>query len=225
MSIDALLKDCFLCRDLDKDELAALNAIASFRKVKKGEMIFFEGDPATGFFVLLEGQVRIYKAAPDGKEYTLHLINPGQMFAEAAIFRGETFPANGAARQDSTIAFFPKDKFIALITGSPQISLKMLSALSGFVRQFNRQVEELSLKEVSARLASYFLKMTARAGNNVFLLEISKSELARTLGTVSETLSRNLKKMKELGVIEVDGQTITVRDMNLLRNLAEGEKI
>jgi len=157
MPFESLLKNCYLCRDLDENELAALNAIASFRKVKKGEMIFFEGDSATGFFVLLTGQVRIYKASPDGKEYTLHLINPGQMFAEAAIFRGETFPANGAALRDSAVAFFPKDKFTALVTGSPQISLKMLSALSGFVRQFNRQVEELSLKEVSARLASYFL--------------------------------------------------------------------
>ncbi|MBN1211901.1 MAG: Crp/Fnr family transcriptional regulator [candidate division Zixibacteria bacterium] len=224
MSIESLLKNCYLCRDLDPDELAALNAIASFRRVKKGEMIFFEGDQAAGFFVLLEGRVRIYKASPDGKEYTLHIINPGQMFAEAVIFEGETFPANGAALQDSSVAFFPRDKFIALITGSPQISLKMLSALSEFVRQFNRQVEELSLKEVSARLASYFIKKTAGTGNNVFLLDISKAELARSLGTVSETLSRNLRKMKELGVVRVDGQTITVLDPDRLRKIADGDK-
>ena len=225
MSIEDLLKNCYLCRDLDRDELAALKAIASFRRVKKGEMIFFEGDPATGFFVLLQGIVRIYKASPDGKEYTLHRINPGQMFAEAAIFRGDSFPANGVALQDSAVAFFPRDKFTTLITGSPQISLKMLSALSDFVRQFNRQVEELSLKEVSARLASYFMKISDETGKNVFRLEISKSELARSLGTVSATLSRNLKKMKELGIIKVDGQTITVLDPDFLRNIAEGEKI
>jgi CRP-like cAMP-binding protein len=86
-------------------------------------------------------------------------------------------------------------------------------------------VEELSLKEVSARLASYFLKISDETGKNVFKLEISKSELARSLGTVSATLSRNLKKMKELGVIKVDGQTITVLDPDFLRNIAEGEKI
>jgi CRP-like cAMP-binding protein len=77
MSIEDLLKNCYLCRDLDRNELAALKAIASFRRVKKGEMIFFEGDPATGFFVLLQGIVRIYKASPDGKEYTLHLFSGG----------------------------------------------------------------------------------------------------------------------------------------------------
>jgi len=221
----SLLKSCHLCKDLDPAEFADLAAIALVKKVNKGEVLFFEGDRATGFFVLLSGRVRIYKASPDGREYTLHTINPGQMFAEAVIFKGDTFPANGAALDDSIVAFFPKDKFISLVTRSPQISLKMLSAIAEFVRQFNRQVEELSLKEVSSRLASYLLKMITKTGNNTFMLEISKSELARSLGTISATLSRNLKRMKDLGVIRVNGQVITVLDLKSLQNIASGEKI
>jgi len=225
MDYQPLLKNCYLCRDLDAVEMAAMTAIAAFRKVKKGEIIFFEGDRAYGFYVLLEGLVRIYKSSPDGREYTLHRIGAGQMFAEAAIFRGKTFPANAVALEPSIIAYFSKDRFIDLITDSPQISMKMLSALSGFIRDFNRQVEDLSLKEISARLASFLLKKITASPDNTVRLEMSKSELARSLGTISATLSRNLKKMRELGVIKVDGQMIVVLDSDRLQNIAEGEKI
>lgn len=225
MEYPELLKNCPLCRDLDPSELDALTAIAAFKKINKGEIIFFEGDPAIGFFVLLRGQVRVYKASPDGREYTLHRIGPGQMFAEAAIFRGKTFPANAAAVEPSAAAFFPRQSFIDLITASPQISLKMLSALSAFIRDFNRQVEDLSLKDVSARLASYLLDKVAGRPDNTVRLEVSKSELARSLGTVSATLSRNLKKMRELGAIEVSGQKITILAPDRLKNIAAGEKI
>ena len=199
--------------------------IVSIRKVDKSEILFFQGDRADGFYTLLSGRVRIYKASPDGKEYTLHIIRPGQMFAEAAIFGGEIFPANCMALEDSTVAFFPRVNFINLITQSPQISLKMISALSGFVREFNQQIEDLSLKEVSARLASYLLRKASKAKNDKIILDISKSELANLLGTISETLSRNLKKMRELGVIEVDGKDITILDPARLQSIAEGEKI
>lgn len=224
MDYERLLRNCYLCKDLDERELSALSEIGSHSQLDKGRILFLEGDEAAGFYVLLSGKVRIYKASPDGKEYTLHMINPGQMFAEAAIFKGGTFPANCAAIEDSVVTFFPKDRFVGLITKYPQISLKMISALSGFVRDFNKQVENLSLKEVSARLASYLLRMSEESGRNEFELEISKAELASSLGTISSTLSRNLKQLRDLGVIRVDGKKIAILDANRLKTIAHGEK-
>lgn len=225
--VDALglLKRSYLCRDLDERELAALAQIASVRSAKKGEILFLEGDAAAGFFVLLSGAVRIYKASPEGKEYTLHHIQAGQMFAEAAMFRGETFPANCVATDDSTVAFFGKDRFVRLIGDSPRMSLKMIAALSGFVREFNQQIEDLSLREVPARLASHLLRKAEKAGAGQVTLDITKAELARSLGTVSETLSRNLKKLRDLALIEVDGKNITILDPARLQAVADGEKI
>ena len=88
MDLKENLRKCQLCTELDDSELDELAAICKPRSVSKGEILFFEGDPATGFFLLLDGRMRIYKASPDGKEYTLHQIEPGQIFAEAAIFKG-----------------------------------------------------------------------------------------------------------------------------------------
>jgi len=224
MDTERLLRNCYLCGDLDEKELSAVREIGSNRRVDKGSILFFEGDEATGFYILLSGKVRIYKASPDGKEYTLHLISPGQMFAEAAIFRGGTYPANCAAIEDSIVTFFPKDRFVGLITRYPQISLKMISALSDFVRDFNQQVEALSLKEVSARLASYLLNMAEKAGSDEFELEISKAELASSLGTISETLSRNLKYLRDLSVVIVDSRAIKILNKERLKSIALGEK-
>jgi len=225
METDKLLRRSFLCAELDANELESIAEIVSIRNVTRGEAVFFQGDPATGFYILLSGSIRIYKASPDGKEYTLHNIRPGQMFAEAAIFGSEQFPANCMALEESVIAFFPKEKFIRLIAESPQISLKMISALSGFVREFNQQIEDLSLKEVSSRIAAYLLRKSEESKNDTIILRSSKSELANSLGTISETLSRNLKKLRELDIVKVDGKKIVILDRDRLRKLADGEKI
>jgi len=202
-----------------------LERIVSVRTLSKDQLLFTQGDNATGFFVLLSGSVRIYKASADGREYTLHRITPGQMFAEAAIFDGVTFPANAVTTGESVVAYIPKDQFINLITQSPQISLKMIAALAGFVRDFNQQIEDLSLKEVSARLASFILRKVDASDGDTLTLETTKSELARSLGTTSESLSRNLRKMRDLKIIENRGNLIEVLKRDHLRSIAEGEKI
>ena len=219
------LRHCSLCRELDEKELKALAEIASVRRPAKGDILFWEGDHATGFYVLLAGSIRIYKASAEGKEYTIHQIRPGQMFAEAAIFGGQHYPANCAALTDSEVAFFPKDRFLHLIKTSPDISLKMIAGLSAFVREFNQMVEDLSLHEVSARLARFLLAEGERTQGDTFILDTTKAELANKLGTVSETLSRNLKKFRELQVIQVEGDRITLLDFPRLKSIADGEKI
>jgi len=225
MDAKLLLKNSYLCRELDAEELEALSRVVSLRRVSKGEILFLQGDEAEGFYLLLAGGVRIYQVSAEGKEYTLHRIRPGEMFAEAAIFKGRTFPANCTAMENSVVAFFPKADVIDLLTRSPQISLKMIGALSAFVRDFNRQIEDLSLKEVPARIASYLLRMSEKSGSRSFTLDTTKTELATSLGTTSETLSRNFRKLKELGAIRVVGNDITLVDIPRLQAIAGGEKI
>ena len=223
--MEKLLHNAPLFRELDPQEFESLRGITQLRRFDNETMLFFEGDPAAGFFVLLSGRVRIYKSSPDGKEFTLHQITPGQMFAEAAIFRGKTYPANCMAMEDSEAAFIPKDQFIALITKYPNISLKIIGSLSRWLREFAAKLEDLSLKEVPARLASYLLRQQQKLKMSSFELDVTKSELASELATISETLSRSLKKLKDLEVIAVEGKRITILDSDHLESIATGEKI
>ncbi len=187
-------------------------------------MLFLDGDTATGFFVLLDGQVRIFKSAPDGREYTLHVIEPGQMFAEAAIFRGDTFPASCQALVDSEVVHFPKREFVELVTHYPQIALKIIARLSTWLREFTHKLENLSLREVPARLAWYLLRQRRIQGIDQFRLPTSKSELAKELGTIPETLSRSLRKLKTACLIAEVGDRVEIRDPEALAELASGEK-
>jgi len=220
-----LLNKCTLFSELDNDEIEELNNIARIRNVNKKSVLFLEGDPATGFFLLLSGSVRIYKSSPEGKEYTLHLIRPGHVFAEAAIFKGKGYPANCVALEDSVVAFFPKNEFIQLLKTSPQIALKIIGSLSAWLRDFTLMIEELSLKEVPARLASYLLSEYEKSGNQGFDLTISKTQLATRIGTISETLSRTLRKFRDAKIIIVTGKKIEILNPISLESIADGEKI
>ena len=219
------LKRSRLCRGLDDAELHKMAEIVSLRNLNKGEILFFEGDSADGFYLLFAGQVKIYKASADGKEQILHQIMPGQIFAEVAIFHGGQFPANCTAVKDSTVGFFPREEFLKLLGESPQISLKIIGSLSAFLREFTELVENLSLKEVPARIAGYLLKLSEESGNSTVILELTKSELAKQLGTLSETLSRGLRKLIDIGAISVDGKKITILAPDRLSDIALGEKI
>jgi len=218
------IKKSLLFAGLDSNELQSLSDTIAIKRLKKGEILFFDGDIASGFYAVFEGRIRIYKSNPDGKEYTIHIIKPGQIFGEVAIFDGKYFPANSMAISDSVVGFFPKDRFLGLIKQHPNISLKIIGSLARFLREYNQMVEDLALKEVPARIARYLLDQTEKNNKNVISLETSKTELAVKLGTISETLSRNLRKMKDSGILKVDNQQITILDIDRLISIAEGEK-
>lgn len=225
MDLKDKLAQTQLCSELSPAELGQLAAIVRAGRLDKGELLFLEGDTAEGFYLLLAGGVRLYKASAAGREQTLHQVRPGQSFADAAIFRGGRFPANCIATRDSEVAFLPAREFVRILAESPTISLKMIGSLAGYLREFAQLIESLSLREVSVRLATQLLNLAEEADSLTFSLPTTKQELARKLGTAGETLSRNLRKLKERKLIEVSGRQITILDPEALADFADSEEI
>jgi CRP/FNR family transcriptional regulator len=214
-----VLKQCPMFAGVTDEDLTQLLQICRSREYEKGELLFSEGDPATGFYVLARGKVKIYKLSPEGKERILHIVHPVATFAEAAIFGDGLYPAYAEPLETSTLVFFPKRDFLALLQEQGRIAINMIGGLSRFLRQFASQVEELTFKDVPARLARYILDF---AGGAVSItLPISKSQLASNLGTVSETLSRTFRKLSDDDIIRVQGKTIEILDADRLADLAE----
>jgi CRP/FNR family transcriptional regulator len=190
----------------------------------KGQRIFSEGDEGSGLYVVLTGQVKIFKLSSGGKEQILHIFGPGNPFGEIAMFAGESFPANAEAFSDCRVLFFSRDGFIRCIREDPSLAFNMLAVLSRRLRKFAALIEDLSLKEVPGRLAAYLLFLSRQKGGaEEVRLEFSKGQLASLLGTIPETLSRILAKMSRQGFIEVSGSTIILLDPDGLEELAEGE--
>lgn len=214
-----------LFEGLPETQLRELAAIARIRNYKKGEPVFFEGEEGSGFFVVLAGRVKIFKASPEGKEQILHMFETGECFGEVAVFTGQGYPANAQSESKSTLLYFPRDRFVELIREEPSLALNMLGVLSMRLRRFAGLIESLSLKEVPGRLAAYLLYLNEKEKNARELkLDISKGQLAGLLGTIPETLSRILNKMSRIQLIKSDGSVITILDRTALEELAAGER-
>ncbi|CAB5144107.1 Hcp transcriptional regulator HcpR (Crp/Fnr family) [Olavius algarvensis associated proteobacterium Delta 3] len=215
-----------LFRRLTASGLEALEKIVEDRRYPKGAAIFMEGDNADGFYIVAGGQVKIFKLSLEGKEHILHIFGPGHPFGEVPMFSGGKFPANAQSTRKSRLLYLPKASFIRLITSNPQLCLNMLADLSLRLRQFTIQIENLSLKEVPGRLASYLIYLADEQGNpDAVSLNISKGQLASLLGTIPETLSRIFAKMTGDGLIRVQGREIRLMDVEGLRVLADTGKL
>jgi CRP-like cAMP-binding protein len=225
-----LLRKIYLFSGIGEADLSTLAEMAVSKDFSRQAAIFREGKEVQGFYVLLTGQIKLTKSSPDGKEYIIRLVGPGETFAEAAVFGDTPYPATAIALEDCQTLFFPKARFLQHLAASPTLSRNMLATLSRLMLHLTKQLEDLSLKEVSARLARYLLERCGDEQGKVAKgascdLPTTKTQLAAYLGTIGETLSRTLSRLKSLGVIEMDKGKITIIDPAALQNMARGSKL
>lgn len=220
MDTRSIIRRCHLFAAVTDEDLDYLTRVAKARDHDRGEVLFSDGEKALGFYVVGSGKVKIYKLSPEGKERILHIVHPGGTFAEAAIFGNGLYPAYAEPLEKAHLLFFPKNEFLALLHEHSQIAINMIGGLSRFLRQFATQIEELTFKDVPARLARYLLDLAGDEAGQVEL-PISKTQLASNLGTVSETLSRTFRKLSDDAIIEVRGKVIAILDRDRLEDLAE----
>jgi CRP/FNR family transcriptional regulator len=228
MSLSESLKHTMLFVGLADDVRESLAKMAVERHFPAGQLLFREGEPADGFYVVLDGKVKVFKLSPDGRQQILHLFGPGQAFAEAAMFAGETFPAFAETLAESRLAFFPRDRFVKALTESPALALGLVTALSRLCHHLAGMVEQLALSDVAGRLARYLTDLARRKGVPLkkgaqVRLDIPKAELARHLGTAPETLSRALGRLMAADLVDVEGKVVTFRNAARLEALAGGE--
>jgi CRP/FNR family transcriptional regulator len=215
---------------LKEGDLKRIRAIASLKQIKKKEILFSDGEEARGFYVILSGRVKLFKVSPDGKEQILHIVSAPDAFAEAVLFLEGTYPAFAEAITDCQLLFFPRRDFVQFIEKNPRLSINMIVTLSHYVKRFASLIEELSLKEVSSRIAKYIVDLSMRSSKEhknpkEVELDLSKTQLALKLGTISETLSRTLAKMKAKRIIDVKKNKIIILNREALEELASGLKV
>jgi len=211
-----------LFNGLPADQLSAIRQIAVEKQFNKGQTIFSEEDETKGLFVVVEGRVKVYKVSSEGKEQILHIIEAGQSFGEVTVFTGQQMPAHAQTLAKSRLLLFPRSAFVGLVTANPSLALNLLAIMSKKLRQFAVQIENLSLKEIPARLASYLIYLAEEQGSaDAVTLDVSKGQLASLLGTIPETLSRIFAKLSGQNLIRVEGPKITLLDLEGIEDLAE----
>jgi CRP-like cAMP-binding protein len=210
-----VLRKAPLFATLPDEDLRLLASLAVPRRFGKRDMVFREGEPAEGFFVMSSGKVKVFKLSEEGKEQVLHVLEPGHTFAEAVIFEGGVYPAHAETLTDAEMLFLPKRPFLELLEKHPKVAIRMLASLSRWLKRMTDLVESLSLRDVEARLVLFLYEELKNRGispkDGVALeLGVSKNVLASRLGTVPETFSRTLKRLQDEGLIAVRGKQIRI---------------
>lgn len=205
---------------LPPEQLAKIAQLARPASYEKGEIIFHQGDEGNGFYVVQSGRVKVFKVSKSGKEQILHIFSTGDNIAEVPALDGKSFPASAEALEQTELLFFPRQFFLSLLEQNPTLAVNMLKSFARHMRRFSHLIDNLSLREVPGRLATYLFKLSAQAdGANTVELDLNKGQIAAMLGTIPETLSRVLYKLSREGLIEVEGNRITLVDRDRLQQL------
>ena len=206
---------------LSEVELAFLTQRAVARKFSAGEMVFGEGEPCTGMYVVESGQIRIFKSSAGGREQVLSIESVGGSVAELPVFDGGNYPASVSAIEDCTLLFISKQDFQALCLAHPRVALKVLRVVGARLRKLVGIIEELSFTTVRHRLAAFLVRLAKREGTRTadgieIALPASNQELASQIGTVRELVSRNLSRFQSEKLIQMDGRRVVISSLKAL---------
>jgi CRP-like cAMP-binding protein len=222
--VHRLVRQHRLFAGLPEDVVQQLMAIAREQDAPKRTVLFHQGDPCEGFYMVLDGMVRLYKSSADGREHVVEVIRAGQSFAEAAVFAGADCPVTAETLEPSRLLFFPKAPYRAFLEARPQVLFGLIASLSVRMHHLVAKVERLTLCDARQRVAGFVSDLVG-ATPPPHTLDVSKRTMAAQLGLTPETLSRTLASLQAEGVIRLDGRRFEVIDAEALAAVSQGEPL
>lgn len=208
-----------LFRELEPEWLERLAAGARLFKAERGEVLFEAGDPATGFYYLIQGRVKLVLLSPSGAEKVVEIVREGMTFGEAVVFIEQPFPVTAQATEPSHVLYMGRSALLECVGHDPAFAFKMLAGLSRRLHSIVRDVESYSLCSATQRVIGYLLREAEAPtvdGRCTIELPATKAVVASRLNLTPETLSRALHELSDLGLISVHGRTIEIVDLNRL---------
>lgn len=221
IDLKAFLQNKTIFQGLNEEELTRVVAIMGIREFKRNEVIFLEGDPGDCFYLVLTGEVRIFKVSADGREKTLALIGTGDFLGEMALIEEKVRSAGAGAVMKSKLGILHRDHFHQLIYQHPEIALKIIVQLAERLRRANQQIEGLAFKDVRERLVQFLLQLPTQAedGAGMIIRKVTHQEIANLIGSSRETVTRMLGQLQEEGLIRLDGRHIVIKKRDELEDL------
>jgi len=205
-------------KTLPDRQLETLSAQAACRTFTANEVIFLDGGPCAGMWIIGEGRVKIYKLSNDGSEHIMRLLGPGDSFNDVAALDGGPNPANAATLSAVTACTLGHEALMAAIMADPLVAQTVIQLLARHSRVLVQQIEDLALYSVTTRLARFLLQQTENP--SLSGPGITRAAIAAHLAVTPETVSRALSSMEKSGAISVDRQAIAIRREDLLRLMA-----
>lgn len=203
----------------------ALKGLGHDTSIKKGDIIINAGDEADYFFYVKSGEVRLYKLDTNGKEIQLRIVKSNSIFGEVMAFAGTDYPVFAQAVKDCVVIKYSTSEVLKATKKDNDLALFFIETLAKRCLFLNKAINNVSMQDLPVRLARYILELVRNKEiiNNKISIELTtpKKDIASTLGTIPETLSRTFKKLDKKGLIKVSGKTLIISDYQRLKKFAQ----
>ncbi|MBA7478429.1 MAG: cyclic nucleotide-binding domain-containing protein [Dehalococcoidia bacterium] len=203
---------------LDSEEIDSIREHMFKKSVARGEVITFEGEPATAIYIVISGVVKVFKTSTDGKEQIIYLARPGDSFNDVPVFGGGLNLASAEAIMQVNLCGIKKDELKAILQGNPKLAENVLKVLSQRVEQMVSLVEDLSFRRVTGRVAKILLENAEDTNGQRHRL--TQQEMAAMAGTAREMIGRSLKLLEDEGKVRLERNRIVITDKKALGEIA-----
>lgn len=225
-AVRAALRACRLWHTATDEAIDRLVESASVESFPRGAMLAKEGDNTDTFGVVVSGRARVFHLQADGRSITYETVESGGPLAAIAALAGSRYPANVDAATPLVVAWLPREMLFDLMAAEPAVSRTLIADLASRLVNLTSVVQTLAL-DVPGRLSRYLFQRSLAVGEATaeglrVSLGMPKSELAASLGTVPETLSRALGRLRDEGILEVQGNGVLIFDVGALARLGSG---
>ncbi len=212
-------------KSLTPKELSKISACKTTRVIKKGEVLFDEGEHINGIFCISSGVCKVSKMSPNGREQIIHLVNKGDFLGERSLIGDDVANLKATAINDMEVCFIPRDEIINDLKQNPDFSLSVLKDMANSLKIANNLIVDMAQKTVKQRLAEMLLNLHEKFGNNIddiLNIHISREDIANIIGTATESAIRLLSEFKREEIISLKGKNISLIDIPKLKKIAQG---
>jgi CRP-like cAMP-binding protein len=211
-------------RGLKPETVQHIIAPATAVMLRRHELIMRQDDPATAFFIVIGGCLKLYRNNLSGDETVIEIITKGDSFAESIAFTGNRYLASAEAVSKARVARIPADHLVRCIRASPDIALAMIASISQRMHQLVQQIEQLKAQSGVQRVAEFIASLSlVQQGKCAAALPYDKVLIAAQLGLTPESLSRAFAKLRAVGVA-IDASQVVIKDIAKLRSIAADDR-
>jgi CRP/FNR family transcriptional regulator len=222
---DDVLSRAPLFEDLDEDGAKALRSMLAGVELPRGDRLFDEGDAGDRLYVVLEGKIKLTRAASDGRENLLSVLGPGEMFGELSLFDPRPRTSSAVAVTDVRLAALAHADLLNWLTGRPDVALHLLRALARRLRRANDVTADLVFTDVPGRVAKALLDLAERFGEQQedglqVHHDLTQEELAQLVGASRETVNKALADFAARGWLQLSAKSVLLIDPDRLAKRA-----
>ena len=211
-----ILRKHHLFQSMSDAQLCTMMRSAVLVDLPKGKKLFMQGEKAERFYFVLNGRIKLFRLIPDGTEKIIELFGANQSFGEALMFLDvPAFPVTAQAVEPTELLSFSNPEYKNLIGQDNELAMDLLGDISQRLHKRLREIELLSLKNSTIRVVRYFMNLLDQENSDAMVVElpVAKHMMAAQLSMQPETLSRIFNRMKEDGIVDIDGRLVKILDM------------